>query len=471
MKRSQTPIRTALRVGLITTAAVLVQGCATNKMGIGPDYQSPAPNTPSEYRYASRKNGHQSASPEQWWKVFNDSGLNRLISQVGNRNHTLKAGLKRIGQSRALITKAGSAAFPQVATAPGFNRVRTSDETIGSGTSSNYKLPLSVDWEIDLFGRIRSSEEAATADAQAIEEDYAALQLSLEAEAAQSYFALGALDREISIVQEGVASRKASLKLAGDRKELGAVSGLDVAQAKSLLATGEADLAGLRRLRAAREASLAVLAGKPVTGFQLASRPLTGSPASVPAGLPSELLRARPDIRRAERTLAAENARVGVATAAFYPSLSLSGNLGVQADDIGRLFNNGARFWGIGADVYLPIFQGGRNKAELARSKARYEEVLEDYQQAVLESLAEVEIALSASKFYATQQAAQQRAVVASREARDIAKSQYEGGTANYLNVLDAERTALDAERQQAVLTGANFINTVGLIRALGGRW
>lgn len=456
---------------LIPVISLVATGCTTTKVAVGPNYRIPEAKTPVGYRYANSKNGRKAASSEHWWKVFNDSGLNKLMAQVVEANHDLKAGLKRIEQSRALITKAGSVARPQVATAPSLSRARTSDETLATGTASTYTLPLTVDWEIDLFGRIRRSVEAANADAQAIEEDYKALQLALEAEAAQSYFALGALDREIEIVETGVQSRKASLKLANDRKELGAVSGLDVAQAQSLLATGEADLAGLRRLRAAREASLAVLAGKPVADFNMAPNPLTGKPAAVPTGLPSELLRARPDIRRAERTLAAENARVGVATAAFYPSLSLSGNLGVQAADIGRLFNGGAQFWGIGPDVYLPIFQGGRNKAELVRSKARYEEVLENYQQTVLESLAEVEIALSASKFYTSQQSALQRAVVASREARDIAKSQYEGGTASYLNVLDAERTALDAERQQAVLTGADFVNTVSLIRAIGGRW
>lgn len=471
MSHSKSSNSSALRLLLIPAFAVIAVGCTGTSLTVGPDYQKPDAKTPANYRYAISKNGKKAASQESWWKVFNDSGLNRLMTQVGDGNHDLKAGMKRIEQSRALITRAGSAAQPQIATAPSLSRSRTSDETLRTGTSSSYTLPMTVDWEIDLFGRIRRSVEAANAEAQAVEEDFQALQLALKAEAAQSYFALGALDREIQIVEEGVTSRKASLKLANDRKELGAVSALDVAQAQSLLATGEADLAGLKRLRAAREASLAVLAAKPVTEFKLASNPLNGKPASVPAGLPSELLRARPDIRRVERTLAAENARVGVATAAFYPSLSLSGNLGAQASDIGRLFNGGAQFWGIGPDVYLPIFQGGRNKAELARSKARYEEVLENYQQTVLEGIAEVEIALSASKFYTSQQAAQQRAVVASRQARDIAKSQYEGGTANYLNVLDAERTALDSERQQAALTGADFINTVSLIRAIGGRW
>lgn len=457
-----------MRGGLIA-ASLLAAGCAA----VGPDYRAPEAVVPADYRWNANKNGRQAAQRDAWWKIFNDPGLNRLVSQVRANNHDLRAGLRRYEQARAVIGVTRADGLPQVSSSPGGSRQRVSDESVSGrgGTFSTYNMPASLDWEIDLFGRIRRAVEAATADAQSSGEDLNDLRLALETEAASRYFALRALDEEIGIVQEGVASRKSSLKLAQDRKNLGVVSELDVAQAGTLLATSEADLQGLRRLRAAQESSIAVLAGVPASAYRMKANPLSGEPPSVPSGLPSELVRARPDIRRAERNLAAENARVGVATAAFYPDISLGLNGGFQADEIGGIFNHGARFWAISPQAYIPIFQGGRNKANLARSQARYEEVLEDYQQTILESLAEVETALAARNFYTGQSAALERASAAAQRAREIANDQYEGGTSNYLNVLDAERTALDANRQQAVIRGANYANTVNLIRAIGGRW
>ncbi|WP_411845209.1 efflux transporter outer membrane subunit [Roseibacillus persicicus] len=457
----------AVRVGVLAGILALVS-CAT----VGPDYQQPEADLPDSYRWESSKNGRSSAQRDGWWQVFNDAQLNTLITQVRSNNHDLKAGLKRLEQARSVIGISRAAGLPQVWGAPGVSRQRTSGQVTGGGSAFNtYSAPLTLDWEVDLFGRIRRQVEAAVSDVQGSEEDLNALLLSLETEAASRYFTLRALDEEIEIVSQGVKSRQDSLKLVKDRHELGAVSELDVAQASNLLASSEADLEGLKRERSAQEASLAVLTGRPATTFRVPSAPLRGTPPSVPGGVPSELLRARPDIRRAERALAAENARVGVAVAAFYPSLSLSGNLGLQSSDIENLFSKGARYWSISPQVYLPILQGGRNEAALAGAQARYEEVLENYQQTVLEALAEVETSLAARKFYLSQSAALDRAVVAAEKASEIANAQYEGGISNYLSVLDAERTSLDARRQQAVLRGVHFGNTITLIRSLGGRW
>ncbi|WP_221284972.1 efflux transporter outer membrane subunit [Haloferula luteola] len=456
---------------LLAAAATMMTSCQNGFM-VGPDYQTPGTDLPSSYRFDSKKNGRSAAKRDEWWRVFNDSGLNRLITQVRASNHDLKAGLKRVEQARGAIRLAAADALPNIAASPAATRSRSSAEVPNGGSTGNlFSAPLGAQWEIDLFGRIRRGVEAAGADAQASQEALDALRLSIEAEAASGYYNLRAIDREIDIVQEGVKSREGSLKLTQDRNELGAVSSLDVSQARALLATSKADLAALRRQRTAQEAALAVLAGQPASAFAIPHSPLSGKAPSIPAGLPAELLRARPDIRQAERQLVAENARIGVATAAFYPSISLSGNLGFQASDIENLFNHGARFWGIGPEVYVPIFQGGRNKANLGITQARYEEVVETYQQTILEALAEVEIRLSASHLLDTQTVAQREAVEASTEARDTATEQYDGGTASYLTVLDAERTALDAQRQQALLLGAEYTNTVNLIRALGGRW
>lgn len=461
--------------GALLAMSLAVVGCSIP----GVDLAKPDVSTPSNYRYPSSKNGKRAATNDQWWQAFGDSSLSTIMAQLRSGNRDLRGGIKRIEQANAMVHSVRSGRIPQVSSSASASRDSSSGEvdrgsSLGnpaSYTANNYSLPVAVNWELDLFGRIRKGEEAAKADVQALEEDYLALRLALETQAATTYFTLRALDSEIGIVREGVKSHQASLKLAGDRRELGVVSELDVAQAQALLATSEADLSALLRQRAAQESALAVLVGKPASSFSLSQRGLTGRPPSIPAGIPSELARARPDIRRVERTLAAENARVGVAVASFYPSISLTGRAGLQASDISDLFTNGAQFWGIGPSVYLPIFTGGKNKAELQRSKARYEEVLENYQQTVLQSLAEVETALSAAKHYHSQVAAQGRVVSASSQARDIAKAQYEGGTVSYLNVLDAERTFLNGERQQARLKGAEFINTVQLVRALGGRW
>ncbi|GAA5484227.1 efflux transporter outer membrane subunit [Haloferula sargassicola] len=458
--------RTAL-AGLLLVGGGVMTSCM-----VGPDYETPLTEMPASYRYDSRKNGREAARRDDWWKVFHDGGLNRLISDVRSSNHDLKAGVKRVEQARAIVRLAAADAYPQLSASPSISRNRSSDEiAMGGGTGNLFSAPLSASWEIDLFGRIRRGVQAAAADAQASEESLNALRLSLEAEAASGYFNLRALDRQIQIVQSGVDSRQGSLQLVKDRNELGAVSSLDVSQAEALLASSEADLAGLRRQRTAQEAALAALAGRAASTYHIAADPLDGTPPSVPAGLPAELLRARPDIRGVERQLAAANERVGVATAAFYPSVSITGSLGFQAADFENLFNHGARFWGISPQVYVPVFQGGRNKANLAQSQARYEEVLETYQQTILDALAEVETRLSATRLLDTQNAAQARAVKASAQALSTAREQYKGGTTSYLNVLDAERTALDSERQQALLRGSDYINTVNLIRALGGRW
>ncbi|MDP0490076.1 MAG: efflux transporter outer membrane subunit [Verrucomicrobiota bacterium JB023] len=458
------------RLGVLLPALVLA-ACSTPNP-VGPDYKEPQTSLPSNYRFEIRKNGRSAAQRDRWWTLFNDNGLNRLLEQVRASNQELRSGLARVEQARATLRLSAADTVPDVSTSPSITRNRTSSEVFSGGRTYNlFSAPVNASWEIDLFGGIRRNLEALTADAQASEEALNSLRLSLEAEAAAGYFNLRALDREIDIVREGVETRQNSLQLAQDRFDLGAVSQLDVSRAKSELATSEADLASLRRQRTTQETALATLAGKPASSFTIPHSPLTGSPPAIPASVPSELLRARPDIRSAERQIAAANARIGVATAAFYPSVSLTGNLGVQSYQLDQLLNLDAQYWSIGPQVYLPLFDGGRNQANLDISRAQYEEVLADYQQTVLESLAEVEARLAATRQLAIQDMAQKEAVKAAQAARDTAHDQYNGGISDYLSVLDAERTALNAERAQALLIGSEFVNAVNLIRALGGRW
>lgn len=442
--------------------------------GVGPDYVSPTPDLPKVF--SSPTTGVEPLRADGW-ATFGDPEVEALVRSVRESNRQLRAGLARLRQARALIGTARANGLPQIALEPSFQRAQTSDRlevlpgVTAGRTVNTATLPFTLGWEIDLFGRIQRATEAASAEFEVAQADYDALLLLLEAEAVSTFLTIRALDLEQAVVEESVATQRSSAALVRRRFELGAVSDLDVARADSLLASSESDLIALQRARVSAQNALAVLVGRPASTFRIARAPLTGNAPLVPAGIPSELLLARPDLRRSERVLAAENARVGVATAAFYPSISLTGNLGQSATYSADLFDSEARFWAIRPEVYLPVFQGGRNRANLERAKARYEEALETYQDTVLVALSEVESALAAQRFFVEEVAAQQRAVEASLRARNVSLAQYEAGTIDYLDVLDAERTLLSARRTEARLRGTTFQNTVQLLRALGGPW
>ena len=450
-----------------------VSACIATR-GVGPEYERPEIALPEAF---SQGTGDAPDRRADWWRAFDDPRLDELIQSVREHNHELRAGLARLNQARALIGVARADGLPQVAFEPSFQRARTSDRlevlpgVTAGRTVDTTTAPFTLGWELDLFGRIRHATDAAGAEAEVAQADFDALLLLLETQAATTYLSIRALDLEQDVVARSVEIQRSSAQLVQRRFELGAVSELDAARADSLLASSEADLVALQSARVRAQYALAVLVGEPATGFQLERAPLAGAAPKVPPGLPSELLRARPDLRRSERLLAAANARIGIATAAFYPSFSLTGNAGWQATASSDLFDSEARIWAIRPQLYLPLFQGGRNRANLDRARARYEEVVEQYQNTVLVALSEVESALATQRFLESQADAQQRAVEAALRARDVSLAQYDVGTIDHLGVLDAERTALDTQRSEARLRGERFLNTVQLMRALGGRW
>ncbi|MDF1740050.1 MAG: efflux transporter outer membrane subunit [Verrucomicrobiales bacterium] len=463
-----------LTFGAVLLASVVLTGCT-----VGPDYETPDAPVPSAYKNGSSK-AEGSACREDWWKIFNDTQLNKLVDAAHGQNRSLRASFQRVQQARSTIRVTRADLFPQIDTAADFNHSETSSEldfgnTAGfqnrGRTTSTYSLPVNAAWEIDLFGRVRRSTEASTADAQAQEEEFAAMRLSVEADLASTYFRIRALDREINLVAESVSLRQDSVKLVKERFDQGVVGELDLAQAKTQLSQSKAEIAALRRQRSQYENALALLIGAPASGFSLGSRPLSGTPPRVPSGLPSELLRARPDIRVAERNMAAAGARIGVATAEFYPSITLVGNVGVSASEVGNLFQSSAGAWVINPSVSLPIFQGFRNKANLERAEAAFEESRETYEGTILTAISEVETNLAAWKHLRVQTNAQSEAVRSAKRARALTTEQYDAGLVDYLFVLDAERTALTTERALATLTGDDYVNSVNLIRSLGGRW
>ena len=339
------------------------------------------------------------------------------------------------------------------------------------GTFATWSVPLDVAYEFDFFGRIRRGVEASAADAEAFVEDYNSARLILQTDIALNYFSMRAFDDDIRIVSRAIEVRRESLKILKNRFKLGVISRLPVAQAEAELSATEALLLSLSRNRARLENAIAVLLGKTPAEVPLAASPLEEAPPEIPSVLPSVLLQYRPDIRRAERQMAAANARVGVATAAFYPQVTISANAGYGSARAGDLFDVRSFTWGILPNIHIPVFEGGRNVAELDRAGARYAEVYALYRQAIVQAFGEVEDALVSVTLLEKQQMANQQAVQSAEEAYMLSRKQFEGGLVNYLSVLDSERTFLDNLRLSSQLRGQRYLSAVALVKSIGGSW
>lgn len=447
---------------------------------VGPDYVRPTVETPAAFRDADL-GAWKTAAPADttlrgdWWKLFADPALDVLETRALAANQDLRAAAARVEQARAAAGLARSSYWPQVSVEPSLGRERTStttDNVAPHAQTTTYRAPLAASWELDLFGRVRRLTEGARAEAEASADNFESVRLALTAEVAATHFSLRALDREVALLGDTVSLRRRALDLVNARYKGGAAAELDVARGETEVASAEADLAALANRRAALQNALAVLVGAPASEFSVAAAPDTGAvPPAVPAGLPAELLERRPDIAAAERSLAAANARIGVAKAAFFPAISLTGRAGFASGDIDRLFESDSRAWSIGPSLYLPIFQGGRNQANLARSRAAYDESVAVFRQRVLVAFREVQDALTATRLLAEQSAAQERALVSARRAAALAQTRYDAGFVSYLEVIDAQRTSLATERASVQLAALRLNTGVALIRALGGGW
>ena len=448
---------------------------------VGPDYRAPSNSAPVEYKAAelgSWKQGQplDNVPKGTWWQVFNDEKLNNLESLALKSNQNLKAAVARVDQSRATARVARSEFLPNLNLDPSFTRQRYSpnqDPSFGNITANTFNMPLDLSYEVDLWGRVRRSFESARADAQASLANYYGVLLTLQADVAQNYFSIRALDAEIATVTATVDLRHEQVALVRSRFDGGIGSDLDVARAETELATTEAEAASLAQRRAELENAIAILTGNNPSTFSLAANTNSWQPQppEIPAGLPAELLERRPDVSEAERHLASANARIGVAKAAFFPVLTLTGSGGFISGDIDSLFKWDSRTWSLGPSLSLPLFAGGRNRANLQRSRSAWEESVALYRQQVLVAFGEVENSLSGIYHLNTQAEAQQRAVTNARRATDLATERYRSGIVSYLEVVDASREALQSERANAQLTGLRLIASVQLIKALGGGW
>jgi multidrug efflux system outer membrane protein len=420
-------------------------------------------------------------APASWWTLFNDAGLNTLEQQATTQNFSLQAALARVEEARANVRVANSYRSPLVTVDPQVYRSRLSGlrplpfpvATTNLGiVQTQYYIPINASYEFDVWGRIRGSIRAAEADAQVQEANRRTVLLSLTADAASYYFSIRGLDAQLLVLDTARTDRQRSLELTRARYQAGVDNEIAVHRAETELANVDASVAETRRQRLGLEASLATVLGQPASSFAVQARAEPLVAPVVPASLPAALLARRPDLQQAERRLAAASARVDVATLARLPTVRLNGFLGPQSAKIGDLARVADNYtYYLGGGVSIPVFNGGRNRAneQVARSEA--EALVADYRQAALVALQEVETSQADVRQYQAQLTARQRAYRAARLASALTKERYRAGLTTYFEVVDADRQTLDAAtlltQAQSNLLGAS----VALVRALGGGW
>lgn len=441
-------------------------GCA-----IGPDYKRPDVDVPAQYKEAGEwivaKPGDV-APKGAWWKAFNDPDLDVLMEQVQVSNQSLKIAEARYREAHAGVRAARSQFLPEI----GVNASGTRSRAQGaSSPGTRYSVALSASWEIDLWGRIRRLVEAARAGEEASAADLENARLSLQAELATDYFQLRVADASQDLLQDTIKAFQRSLEVTQNRYKAGVAARVDVVQAETQLYSTQASSIDLRVSRAALEHAIAVLVGKPPASFSIAPRAFKAHIPDVPPGVPSTLLQRRPDVAAAERRMAQANARIGVAEAAYFPALSLTGSGGFASNTLSNLFSAPNRFWSLGAGLAGTLLDFGGRSAQAAISRAQYDEAVGTYRQAVLGAFREVEDQLAAERWYAEETKVQEQSARAARESVALTVNQYKAGTVSYLNVVVVQASQLNEERQLMQLLGRRLAAQVALIRALGGTW
>jgi multidrug efflux system outer membrane protein len=453
----------ALPLALLTLA-----GCA-----VGPNYQRPSMSAPAQFHGQMSPAQAASLADRAWWEIFNDATLESLIDEALRNNYDLRAARWRVEEARAAAGIARSEFFPQVQLGAGWSRGQLPTFTSGGSTApvSLYDVNLGLSWEIDLWGRIRRLDEAALAQYLASEEARRGVMLSLVADVATSYFELRRLDLQLEVAKHTAVAFEQTHDLFNRRLAAGAASALETASAEASLATTSATIPALERQITAQENQLSLLLGRDPgdvpRGAALNDQLLL---PEIPAGLPSDLLERRPDVRTAEQALVTANANVGVATAALFPTISLTGAFGGVAPQVSDLFGKG-KTWSAGGGLLAPIFQGGRLTNARRAAVAQWEQALVGYEKTVTNALGEVSTALVAYEKLAKVEGQLERAVSADREAVRLANQRYVAGLADYLEVLQAEQQLFPAEIALAQARFDRLATLVQLYKALGGGW
>jgi multidrug efflux system outer membrane protein len=417
----------------------------------------------------------------KWWVVFDDAVLNELEEQALTANQNLAAAAARVKEARAIQQATRAGLFPTIDAGFGPTREKVSPTSlfepdgVDAPAQTVWRAQTTASYEVDLFGRVSDAVSASRAQSEQSEALLRSVQLSLLADVAANYFKVRELDAQLQVYAQNVSLREQALKLVQSKFGAGDIAELDVARAKTELATARSDEMTAQRQRAVAEHSLAVLLGKTPSEFSMAVSPLQPVQIRIPPGLPSSLLERRPDIAAAERAMAAANARIGVAKAAYFPSLSITGTAGFEAATLGDLFKWSSRAFVlgplVGTALTVPIFDGGRRAGNLASARSVFDEDVANYRQQVLQAFQEVEDNLSDLRILEQQIRTEDEAVQASTRAAAISRTQYREGAVSYLDVIDAERTVLQSQTTAVQLSGVQAAATVNLIRALGGGW
>jgi outer membrane protein, multidrug efflux system len=468
--------------GARATSVVLATGIFLAGCTVGPNYKRPSAPSTMKWDLAEpwREGDPKDSIPKgQWWAVFHDEDLNTLEAQALVANQTLKVSLARLEQARATAAIQVATVFPTLGTQPNVTRQRLSGNRPTNGvpiqlkpvTQNTYAVPFTVSYEVDLFGRRRRNIEAAEASYQANAADIENVRLLVTSQLAGDYFNLRELDSEMQILTRTVEALQKGLDLVNSRHKGGVASGLDVAQEETLLNTTRTQSVLLQQQRKLFEDAIAVLVGEPAPDFHIEPRVLNAEPPALDAGLPSDLLERRPDIAEAERLMAVANAEIGVAKAAYYPSLNIFGQGGWQSADIAKLANASSAIWALGANVSEGIFTGGARRAQVQFARAGYDANVASYRQTVLAAFQEVQDEVTGLAVLIQAQQSQQQAVDAARRTLDISTSRYSGGLVSYLDVVTAQQNLLTDEQELAVIQGQRLISSVLLVKALGGGW
>ena len=463
---------------LVVATVITAAGCS-----VGPNYVRPAVITPTDYKERAEGAEWKPAQPSDaaargpWWETFGDPLLNTLESRVNISNQNVLVAEAQFRQARALVLAARSQFFPTVTVGAGYTRSRQSQNLAGSafstqlGTTNDFVLPLDVSWDIDVWGRIRRNVEANRASAQASAGDLEASRLLFQSEVAQDYFLLRMLDAQRQLLDSAIAAFETSLKLTQSRYRGGVASAADVAQAETQLKTTQAQATDVGVQRAQLEHAIAVLIGEPPATFTIPFAPLSATPPVIPVGLPSDLLERRPDVAAAERRVAAANAQIGVAVAAYYPTVTLSASAGFQSGSIAKWLVWPSRFFSVGPAVTETVFDGGLRGAQTAEARAAYDASVASYRQTVLGAFQDVEDNLAALRILETEAHEQADAVQAAERSLRLTTNQYRAGVVSYLNVVVAQTAALTSEQTAVGIAGRRLGAAVLLVKALGGGW
>ena len=464
----------SFRFSLSAVVALLCAGCM-----VGPDYRKPTvPMTPA-YK---EDQGWKLAQPRddiprgKWWEIFGDPQLNALEEQVDTANQNVKVAEAHFRQARALIGFFRAGLFPLVTAGASANSVRDSTKrpfaSSSSGASTgDFLLTGDVSYEIDLWGRIRRSVTAAREEAQATAADLETARLSIQAELAFDYFELRSADAQQRLLNDTVQAFKEALQFTINRFEGGAAPKSDVAQAQTQLETTQVQATDIAVQRAQFEHAIAVLIGKPPAEFSLQPAPLEHQPPNIPAGLPSELLERRPDIAAAERRVAEANEQIGIAKAAYFPTVTLNALLGFESNSIRSFGGWQSALWAVGSSLAQTVFDGGRRRATSEAALANYDASVASYRQATLDAFQQVEDNLAALRILEQETTQQERAVVSAKESLQLFTNRYKGGVDNYLQVITAQTVALANERNQVDILRRRMDASVLLVKALGGGW